>query len=132
LHWSLTISSETKNIELLRAFLKSIFVESGLELIHFNKVFLGFSEAVCNSISHGNQFVSSKFVYVDIFCDRLSIVITVKDEGCGFDYNRVMDPTIADNLKKDSGRGIFILRNIADEVFYFDNGSRVLIKFILK
>jgi serine/threonine-protein kinase RsbW len=128
----LEIESETKNIEKLRKFLRNIFVECGFDARHFNKVFLGVSEAVCNSIIHGNQTVKSKSVLIKASCDGSNLFITIKDEGQGFDHRSIEDPTLVCNLKKEAGRGIFLLKSVSDEVFYDENGSRVNIKFDLK
>jgi len=132
LQWSLNIESDIKNIDLVRSLLEKIFVQCELDLVHFNKVFLGVSEAVSNCIKHGNQLVKSKKVYIDALCDKESLMFTVKDEGIGFDFSNVADPTVSINIRKDSGRGIFIMRNIASEVSYFEGGTKVSIKFILE
>lgn len=116
----------------VRSLLKSIFDQYEVKTVHFNKVFLGVSEAVSNCIRHGNQLVGSKKVYIDASYEKGDLVIVVKDEGAGFDYSNVADPTNEINIRKESGRGIFIMKNMADEVVYFDGGTKVSIKFKLK
>lgn len=116
----------------VRSLLRSIFDQCAVESVHFNKVFLGVSEAVSNCIKHGNQSVGSKKVYIDAFYEKDDLLITVKDEGVGFDFVNVADPTNNINIRKESGRGIFIMKNVADEVVYFDGGTKVAIKFNLK
>jgi len=116
----------------VRSLLKSFFDHYAVESVHFNKVFLGVSEAVSNCIKHGNQSVGSKKVYIDASYEKDGLLITVKDEGAGFDFSNVADPTNKLNIRKESGRGIFIMKNIADEVVYFDGGTKVAIKFNLK
>ena len=62
-----------------------------------------------------------------------SLVITVVDQGEGFDFKNIPDPTKGDNLQKVSGRGIFLIRNYIDKVEFSDCGRRIkMIKFFQK
>jgi serine/threonine-protein kinase RsbW len=115
----------------VKHFLDEIFNESNLDRQYFNRVFLGLSEAVSNSIIHGNRSDSSKNVFVNGYFTEGKLVFEVQDEGEGFLIESVDDPTYLDNLKKENGRGIFLIQKIADEVVYFDGGQKVLIGFIL-
>ena len=117
------------NIEKVRLFLEQIFLDGGLNHRSFNRVFLGLSEAVNNAIIHGNNLNSEKQVYILISYFEGMLMIEVKDEGEGFPFDCIEDPTIDKNLKKESGRGIFLIRNIADNIQYFDGGRGVAIKY---
>ena len=125
----LVISSQLINIDKVRRFLDEIFSESCLNRNYFNRVFLGISEAVNNSIVHGNCLDKDKQVFIRVVFKDDQLHIEIKDEGVGFTIEGLADPTASDNLKKESGRGIFIIQNIADEVEYCDGGSKVLIKY---
>lgn len=128
----LAISSKLANIDLVRTFLDEVFLQSGLDRRFFNKVFLGLSEAFNNSIVHGNRLDPDKFVFLRVFIgDNATITIEVKDQGEGFSANDIEDPTCKENLKKENGRGIFLLQKMADEVVYCEGGTKVLIKFTL-
>lgn len=128
----LVISSQLANITKVRCFLDEIFTKSRLDMNHFNRVFLGISEAVNNSIVHGNCCDKDKQVFIRVvYTEDHQLLIEVKDEGEGFIIESISDPTANENLKKENGRGIFILRQIADEVNYCDGGSKVLIKYTL-
>ena len=59
--------------------------------------------------------------------DRLSF--SVQDEGEGFDHESLPDPTDPENLEKISGRGVFLMKHLADEVEFSENGTRVEMKF---
>ena len=61
------------------------------------------------------------------FPDRVSF--TVKDEGSGFNYDSLPDPTNPENIEKPNGRGVFLMRNLADKVSFEDNGSKVILDF---
>ena len=132
MHRSFVISSDKKNLETLRIAFSEVFFECGIDSRHFNRVFLAASEAVCNSIVHGNQLDSNKKVYVDITFSSSTLQIFVMDEGNGFGYFDIKDPTLIENIKHESGRGIYVMKNVADEVVFEQSGKKVLIKFEFK
>ena len=109
--------------------MEEIFVKSSLNRSCFNRVFLSLSEAVNNSIVHGNSLNTCKKVFIRVNYSDNTLLIEVKDEGRGFFPDQVVDPTFLENLKKENGRGIFLMRNMADEIEFLDGGSRVFIKY---
>jgi len=123
----LVISSELENIEKVRLFLKQIFFEAEIDHRHFNQVFLGLSEAVNNAIIHGNSLHTEKQVIIRLYFSEGLLMVEVKDEGDGFNLEKLEDPTQKENLKKENGRGIFLMRNVADNIQYFDGGRSVSI-----
>lgn len=127
----LIIASELKELNNLRLFLNQIFTDTNLNREYFNRVLLGLSEAVSNSIIHGNKNDCSKKVFISFFYSENKLVITVRDEGSGFCLDNVEDPTQPENRKKGNGRGIFLIQQIADEVYFFDGGKRIQILYSL-
>ena len=127
----LIIASELKELNNLRLFLNQFFIDTNLSQGYFNRVFLGLSEAVSNSIIHGNKNDCSKKVFISFLYGENKLVITVRDEGSGFPLNNVEDPTQPDNLKKENGRGIFLIQQIADEVYFYDGGNKIQILYSL-
>lgn len=75
-------------------------------------------EAVTNAVMHGNSQDEGKSVEVTFDDSPGELTITVRDEGTGFDPERVADPTAEQNLLKTSGRGILFMRNFMDAVEY--------------
>ncbi len=125
----LVISSELLSIEKVRLFLEGIFEEVAIDRKLFNRVFLGLSEAVHNSIIHGNKLDEDKQVYISVYVfDRL-LVIEVQDEGDGFSFECIEDPTTSENLCKENGRGIFLIKSMSDHLKYSDDGRSVEIKY---
>ncbi len=112
----LMIKSELKEINKVEQFLKEIFVYHQLPDSCFNKVFLCVSEAVNNSIIHGNKKVAHKQIEVHINCQQKTVEVMVSDEGKGFDISKIPDPTQRDNILNESGRGIHIIRSISDVI----------------
>ncbi|MCX8111707.1 MAG: ATP-binding protein [Bacteroidia bacterium] len=91
------------------------------------------TEALSNAILHGNQQQPDKRVFMRFQWSPLDrmLVVEVQDEGQGFDPSGLPDPTQGDNLLRESGRGIFIMRNLADEVVFHQGGRCVELRFIL-
>jgi serine/threonine-protein kinase RsbW len=53
----------------------------------------------------------------------------ISDNGAGFDYNNLPDPTAPENIEKENGRGVFLMKSLADEVAFNDSGNEVSIYF---
>lgn len=127
----LVISSKLSHISRVRLFLDEIFAESNLDRAYFNRVFLGLSEALSNSIIHGNKFDENKNVQISVSFNDNLLTIEIEDEGKGFSFDCVRDPTNSVNLLNEKGRGIFLIQKLSDEMIYLDGGRRVLIKYIV-
>jgi serine/threonine-protein kinase RsbW len=73
------------------------------------------SEALINAIVHGNKEDESKNVYTNIEMNEVHMCVRIKDEGSGFKVEEIPDPTSKENLLKEHGRGIFIIKSLVDE-----------------
>jgi len=84
-------------------------------------------EALANAIVHGNHCDCKKKVEIAVGLNGSGdLYVIVKDSGSGFDPSRLLDPTAAGNVLADQGRGIFLMRQLLDEVdFRFDHGTEV-------
>src|SRR5687768_17990922 len=86
---------------------------------------VGVTEALANAVLYGNQSDPAKIVRVEVALDLSRVVLHVKDEGTGFDPSTVPDPTLPDNLEGTGGRGLFLIRELMDEVEYNEQGNAV-------
>ena len=127
----LIIPSRLLSLNDVRFFLEDIFKELNIKSDSFNRVYLGLSEAVSNSIIHGNQSNTDKNVIVRSYFYESELVFDINDEGDGFLIDSIEEPTSIENLKKESGRGIFLMRKIADEIEFSDGGRSLLLRFNL-
>jgi serine/threonine-protein kinase RsbW len=93
------------------------------------KLMLAISEATTNAIVHGNRENPDLSVLVETTADDKAIYISVKDEGGGFTPSSVPDPTDEENLLKTSGRGVFLMNEVADAVQFSENGSKITLTF---
>jgi serine/threonine-protein kinase RsbW len=83
-------------------------------------------EALNNAVVHGNRMDRQKLVQVLCCCESgKGISVVVKDQGQGFDPNAVPDPTAAENIGADHGRGIWVMKSVMDEVFFERGGTEV-------
>jgi serine/threonine-protein kinase RsbW len=86
---------------------------------------VGLTEALANAVLYGNQSDPSKCVRVEVSLDEQRIALEVIDQGTGFDPESVPDPTLPEHLEKPGGRGLFLLRELMDEVEYNSRGNAV-------
>jgi serine/threonine-protein kinase RsbW len=83
------------------------------------------SEALVNAILYGNREDGAKGVAVRVLFGRHAIEMEVTDEGGGFDYRDLPDPTLPANLMLPCGRGLFLIRKLVDEVRFNDTGNSI-------
>jgi serine/threonine-protein kinase RsbW len=88
------------------------------ELAHFG---MAVRECMVNAVVHGNGYSQDKRVHLDIESSRDRVVVTIRDEGSGFDPASLPDPLAPENLMRQSGRGLLLTRTFVDE---FDVNSR--------
>lgn len=91
---------------------------------------LALEEAAANAITHGNSGDPAKGVSIDLSVGNAKVEMILADEGSGFDYAHVEDPTTPENLMKPTGRGVKLMWGFMDEVHFNDAGNRVrLVKY---
>lgn len=103
--------------------------DSGKGVVHDIK--LAVEEAIINAMKHGNKFNEGLYVIVDFEYGAGKVCIAVQDEGQGYDYRAVPDPTLEENILRGHGRGVFLIRKLMDEVHFNNSGNRLeMIKYI--
>jgi anti-sigma regulatory factor (Ser/Thr protein kinase) len=91
-----------------------------------SKVELALQEALANAVRHGCNGDTTKSVQCVLTCDASKgIVVVVRDPGPGFDPGAIPDPLAGDNMFKSSGRGVFLINQLMDEVAFHDGGREV-------
>lgn len=83
------------------------------------------TEALSNAMLYGNRKDPHKRVRVEIIVGDVELIARVTDEGMGFDPTEIPDPTSPDNIEKAGGRGLFLMRELMDEVHFNERGNQV-------
>ncbi len=125
----MVLNSNPKNIARVETFVQRVVKECKLDADMHGNILISLTEAVTNAILHGNNADESKTVEISLRQEADNIAICVKDEGPGFKYDDIPDPTQEENLLKLGGRGVFLMRQLCDRVLYTNNGSQVEICF---
>lgn len=103
----------------------------GIEPSLVADIAISVTEVVTNAVAHGNKNDPDKKVTVSVKVDRKQVTIRVEDQGGGFDPQHLANPLAEENLLKDAGRGIFIVKSLMDEVKFEMNsksGTTVILK----
>ncbi len=119
------------NINLIEALVEELKVEFSMSEEMVANILVSLSEAVNNAIHHGNKLSASKKVKLKMIKNENTLTFSVEDSGPGFNPESIRDPTTQENIDKPTGRGIFLMRNLADKVEFFDGGKKVVITFFL-
>lgn len=128
----INIESKIDNVSLIEKFIDDFSEENKINADLYGKILIATIEAVNNSIVHGNKEDVNKSVYLEMQKEGNQIKVYVKDEGEGFDYENIPDPTIPENLENIHGRGIYLMNHLADEVNFYKDGSVVQMIFNLE
>ena len=114
----LAVASRFENIELVQAVVDDLLGRLGLEEEERHWIGLAVREAVANAIKHGNGADPDKQVEVEVGVEADEVVVTIRDQGSGFDPGGVANPLAPENLLRPGGRGIFYMRSLMDAVDY--------------
>ena len=97
----------------------------------YGNILIALTEAVNNAIHHGNALDPDKKVMLGYTIEGDKITFVVTDEGPGFDFEHLPDPTDPENIEKPHGRGVFLMHALSDAVEFSDNGATAAITFSL-
>jgi len=128
---SIQIPSIVENIRMIESFIDNAKERFDLDEDLYGNIMIAVTEAVNNAIKHGNSNNSSKNVFLSLTLNENLLKFIIKDEGTGFEYNNLPDPTAPENIEKPGGRGIFLMRHLSDEVEFTENGKTVELSFYM-
>lgn len=128
---NIQIPSLPDNVRIIESFIDNAKEKFNLNDDIYGNIMISVTESVNNAIKHGNKNLKSKNVSITLRLNKKRIIFKVTDEGNGFDYHNLPDPTAPENLEKPSGRGIFLMKHLADEVIFSNNGSIVELVFYI-
>lgn len=125
------IPSITENIRIIESFIDNAKERFNLDDDIYGNIMIAVTESVNNAIMHGNKNDRTKNVTLSLSLNENIINFKIIDEGLGFDFQNLPDPTSPENLDKPSGRGIFLMKHLSDEVNFSNNGSMVELSFYM-
>lgn len=125
----ISFPSVADNIGLVEKLINEICSAYGVSEDYYGNILVAVTEAVNNAMQHGNKLDPGKKVDLAFHAGEKSLSFEVRDQGKGFDFKNIPDPTNPENLEKPHGRGVFLMRHLADNVEFSDNGRSVQLKF---
>lgn len=128
----LLIPSKTENIVLVEKLVDDVCDLFDIKEEIYGHILVALTEAVNNGLQHGNKANPDTNIEVTFKVKDDTLFFTVKDQGKGFDPNTLPDPTDPQNIEKPTGRGIFLMKHLCDNVTFEDKGTKVIMEFKLK
>lgn len=129
---SILIESKIENINKIEKLIDEVSEEAKINSEVYGKMLIATVEAVNNSIVHGNKEDENKIVKVNFQVDEDYVCIFIEDEGPGFNFYNVPDPTTPENIENIHGRGVYLMKHLADDVIFHGNGNKVEIRFNIR
>lgn len=125
----LSISSSLDNLTTVEDYVDMLCVNNHISKDIYGNIIIAVTEAVNNAITHGNKGDINKKVFLRFMTAKEGLSIVVSDEGPGFNFDNLPDPTAPENLEMEHGRGVFLMRALADNIEFENNGSSVNLTF---
>ena len=126
---NIRIASRMEGITEVEALINDICEEFGVEETHYGEILIAMTEAVNNAVVHGNKLDSNKMVDIEVHTDGPILEFRITDQGPGFDFENIPDPTSPENIEKPNGRGVFLMRQLADSCEFEELGRIAILKF---
>jgi len=127
--YTLQLPSKEESITQLELLIENLSDAYNVSEDTFANMMTCLNEALINAIKHGNKMDPAKKVIINAEVDGKRIIWTVTDEGTGFDYVHLADPTAPENLESLTGRGVFIMKHLADQCIFNTSGNEVELHF---
>lgn len=128
----LTFPSKAENLNKVEVLINSVCKDFEVNEDYYGNILIALTEAVNNAIHHGNKSNPNKEVRINFDAEGSILKFMVEDDGPGFDYDNLPDPTDPQNIEKPHGRGVFLMRNLADEIEFDKDGAVVIMSFNLE
>ena len=128
---NIELASNLESLSKIESFIDDVCEQYGFGEDHYGNMLIALTEAVNNAITHGNKLDPAKKVSLVMEASESEVCFVVKDEGVGFDFNNIPDPTLPENIEKTRGRGLFLMKTLADEVGFEENGTIIRLNFYI-
>ena len=125
----LSLRAELKSLLILESWVNSLCEAHNISNEIYGNILIALSEAVNNAINHGNKNVLEKKTLIISTFNNNNLTFKVSDQGSGFDFSDLPDPTLPENIEKPQGRGIFLMRQLSEDVVFEEPGNKVELTF---
>ena len=127
--FTLQLPSKLESLNLLENLIETIAEKYDIGPDTYANMMTCLNEVFINAVVHGNKLQEDKKVIINAEADGKRVIWTVTDQGDGFDYNALPDPTAPENLENLTGRGVFIVKQLADQCVFNTKGNEVELHF---
>lgn len=125
------LNTEAQSIQRVEKYVDTLCSKLAVKSDYYGNILIALTEAVNNAMNHGNKMNPEKKVTLSYETNEKEIGFKIEDEGDGFDYDSLPDPTDPENIDKPNGRGVFLMKHLADEVNFHNHGKVIELKFNL-
>ena len=123
------LNSQPESLSAVEKVVEEIKTKYNVNEDAYGNMLVAVTEAVSNAIYHGNRLDPKKKIVLSYQHNEGNLSFTITDQGPGFDYYNLPDPTAPENLEKECGRGIFLMKHLSDQVIFSENGRVVELFF---
>ena len=127
----LNIASKIENLREVEKLVDEVSEACSMSSEIYGNVLIATLEAANNAILHGNKLNEGKDVNILFKWSEIKLELEVTDQGSGFDFSQIPDPTAPGNVEKVNGRGVFLMEKLSDEIIFKENGRKVNLTFNL-
>jgi anti-sigma regulatory factor (Ser/Thr protein kinase) len=127
--FQIEIPSILDNLRIVESFIDNAKDQLNITDEIYGNIVISLTESVNNAIVYGNLGDKNKMVTISLDFEDSNLRFLVTDEGVGFDHELLPDPTSPDNIEKEAGRGIFLMKHLCDEVNFIHPGNKVELVF---
>lgn len=126
-----SIPSLIENMKIVESFIDNAREQFEINDDIYGNIMISVTESVSNAILHGNKSDKNRMVHLELSIKENQLQFIIEDEGVGFDYVNLPDPTAPENIEKAGGRGIYLINHLSDEVNFEEDGKRTILSFYM-
>jgi serine/threonine-protein kinase RsbW len=115
---NMTLPSELPSVERVEEMAEKFAQRAGFDEDTVSNIAMVCREAAVNAVIHGNKYDKNKVVTACFQLSDEALTLEISDQGAGLDPDNCPDPLAPENLMRTSGRGIFLMRALMDEVHF--------------
>ena len=123
------LNSQPESLSAVEKIVEELKTKYNINEDAYGNMLVAVTEAMSNAIYHGNRLDPKKKIVLTYQHNEGNLSFTITDQGPGFDYYNLPDPTAPENLEKECGRGIFLMKHLSDQVIFSENGRVVELLF---